>query len=243
MGTETVAAAVATPVASPPSSGTTGAVTQTGALASAVQPPATASAPAAAVAAEAPATSMLGDLANPPAKVEEVKADAKDKKGEAAKKEEKFEYKLPEGSLLPKSHTEKIAAFAAARGLSNEQAQASLEFVSASVTEYRDGLEKSFEDRKGLWKTELTNHPTLGGEKLKETDAYVTAAVRKFGPPSFEAELRESGFIFKTSVAEFFRNVGKAMASDRIVAPGAKPPAKTESVEYKLYPSMRQAQA
>src|SRR5688572_20896218 len=83
-----------------------------------------------------------GQEAKAAAETEKLKEDGnKDKQVEAPKEQkpvvpEKYDLKLPEGSLLEAAQMEKISAYAKEKGLSNEQAQELLERENDAVSGY-----------------------------------------------------------------------------------------------------------
>lgn len=119
---------------------------------------------------------------NPPAgdegkpKADEVGKDGKpvvDDKGkkDEPKAPEKYELKLPDGSLLADGDVARIEALARENNLPNDQAQSMLEATAATMA-------KQSED----WLAELTADKTYGGAKLEETQRLANAALDKVRP-------------------------------------------------------------
>lgn len=215
--------------------------------------PTPAAAPAAPVAAApaptvpTPAAPVTGTPAAADAKPATLLGDLKpaDAKAEPAKPVEiKYDLKAPEKSLLPATHAEKIVSLAKERGLSNEQAQAVYDAESAHFKEYIDAAVKAEEAKIAGWKDELTRNPKFAGEKLAEFNAGATEVINKYGSPGLLKLLQESGYAYKTEVAEFLQKIHTAMRPDKIAAPGA-PAAKPgerdnshEAVAARMFPSM-----
>lgn len=186
--------------------------------------------------------SLLGDMP----KTEPAKADAT--KAEPVKPAEiKYELKMPDKSLLPATHTEKIASFAKERGLSNEHAQAVLDMQSEHLKEYVDANVKAYNDRINGWTEELKVHPKFGGDKLPELDRGATEVLNKYGPKGLIEEFQASGYSRNPKVMELLWNIHQAMKPDKIVQPGA-PAAKPgerdnsyDAVAERMFPSTKKS--
>lgn len=188
-----------------------------------------------------PATPATTDT-KPPTLLDGVKG--AEVKTEPAKVEIKYELKAPEKSLLPATHSEKIAAIAKAQGLSNEQAQALYDAESAHFSEYVDTAVKKEQAKVATWKDELVKDPAFAGDKLAEYNTGATELINKYGSPELMKLLQESGYAYKKEVATFLQKLHNAHRPDKIVAPGA-PAAKPgerdnspEAMAARLFPSV-----
>ena len=168
-----------------------------------VTPPATTSTDAA-----------LKTIAPPPA----VKADAA-VAVQPVKVPDKYELKLPDGSLLDTQAVEKIAAYAKGRGLSNEEAQAYLERQDEAVESYVESQKTSHEARAKAWVEELKTDKDFGGEAFGKNAELSKRVVDRFFPPEFKKALDESGMGNYPPLVKGFAAVGRAMSDDQLVIP------------------------
>jgi len=128
---------------------------------------------------------------------------------------EKYALTVPVEGIVSAEGVQAFAEEARALGLTNAQAQASLE-------RRIDGfLAQSDADLAAL-----TADPTYGGAKLAETQKFAESALNRFAPKGtphgdgLRSLLRESGRGNALGIVAFMAAIGKAMAEDRPVGGG-----------------------
>jgi len=153
---------------------------------------------------------------------------------------EKYELKLPEGALLKPDAIERTALTAKSLGLSNEVAQKTLEYASAEVKAYQDGLLKGHEEAKTKWASEAKADKEIAGEKGDEFDKNVELAHRAFkhfAGEDFTKVVNELGYGNHPALVKTFMKIGKAMAEDSLVS-GNQGGQETDPAK-RLFPEMK----
>lgn len=144
--------------------------------------------------------------------------------------------KLPEGSLLDASALERTTAHVAALGLSPEVAQKHLEHVSAEVSAYLKGEETKLTQRTRVdWVAELKADKDFGGQQYDQTCKLADRAFQLFGDPALGKALKDTGFGNFPPLVKWAARIGKAMADDTLVKPGAGGPAGSRTLEEIFY--------
>lgn len=183
----------------------------------------------AAPAAPAPAEEKVS---TPESKAPEAAAEPKveEKKAEEPKKEqppvvpEKYDLKIPEGSVVDARFVEKIAAVAKAQGLSNEQAQALLNQQSQEIGSY-------VKEQSDTWKSQALADKEIGGDNLNKNVALASRVISKFGSDSLRAELDKTGYGNHPEVIRLLSKIGAAIGEDHLVMPGSTSSAPKSRVE------------
>ncbi len=135
---------------------------------------------------------------------------------------ERYDLKAPEGSLIKPGHIEAISAYAKQEGLTNEQAQKVLDREHAVVEGYYKSQLTEFEQAKESWKQEILKDPEIGGEGFQKNIELAHRALEKYGTPKFIAELDATGYGNHPELVRIFARIGKLMADDKMVSPGAQ---------------------
>lgn len=135
-----------------------------------------------------------------------------------------LELKLPENSPLDPARVDAIAALAKERGLSQEAAQEILNSESAAVASYVEKQEAVLAQRKAEWVEELKKDPNIGGEKFAENAELSKRVLATFGDDDLSKALIDTGLGNYPPLVRFMNKVGRAMAEDRLVTPGAAAP-------------------
>lgn len=140
---------------------------------------------------------------------------------------EKYDLKLPEGSTLDASSVEKIASFAKERGLSNEQAQAILERDHEAKASF-DEANKPGTGSEWIRRTSDMEKAALADKEIGGTKENLLAncelgkqVLTKFFPENVTKFLVDTGFGSHPDVIRGFAKLGKMMAPDQLVIPGA----------------------
>lgn len=149
---------------------------------------------------------------------------------------EKYELKLPEGSLLDASAIEKAAAMAKASGLSNEQAQKLLEHESNSIASFIEGQKQQLKQTSESWARELSVDKEFGGADFEKNAELAKRVVHKFASDGFRKTLNETGLGNHPDLVRTFVRIGKAMSEDKLVLPGSPPANVQKRHEDVLYP-------
>jgi hypothetical protein len=155
------------------------------------------------------------------------------KEGSAAPKE--YTLTLPENSPLDDSAVERIAAKAKERGLTPEQAQELLNHESDAVSGYAQAQSEAFKQAVESWKATIENDKELGGADYAKNAELAKRVVDRFATEDFKKALNETGFGNHPELFRVFFKIGKAMAEDQLVMPGAQQAPKQRSVEDLLY--------
>lgn len=141
-------------------------------------------------------------------------------KGDATKGgDATYTLKLPEGSLLPASEIETVAAYAKARGLSNEAAQEVLAQRHDAVKAFHASAMQKFSERATQWINEAKADKSLAGEQGQEFDANTGLAKRAlnhFFGKDLDAVLTETGYGNHPAVLRGFLKIAKAMGEDTL---------------------------
>lgn len=192
--------------------------------------------------AEKPKDEKPADAVTPPA---EKPADKAEDKPEEKTEEiplpdkvvpEKYELKLPEGSLLSESRVEKLTAIAKQKKLSNEEAQALVESENESLREFASSQYEGLKKTSDQWLTAAKADKEIGGEKFNEVVEVAHRAVSHFsnGDQSIKEFLDKSGMGNKPEVIKFFYNIGKTLQPAKIIGSGVTPPSKPNVID-RLY--------
>ena len=150
---------------------------------------------------------------------------------------EKYDLKLPEGSLLSAEELGKIESFAKERGLPNKDAQALLDQQSKLLTSYAEGEKSKWGTETAKWPDAVKADPEIGGEAFQQNVELAKRVVTRFGSPTLIKGLSETGFGNHPELVRIFARIGAAMDDDKLVMPGSKSSAATKSMEDVFYPS------
>lgn len=126
---------------------------------------------------------------------------------------------LPEGSLLPASEIETVAAYAKARGLSNEAAQEVLAQRHDAVKAFHESATQKFRERATQWVNEAKADKSLAGEQGQDFDANAGLAKRAlnhFFGKELDAVLNETGYGNHPAILRGFLKIAKAMGEDTL---------------------------
>lgn len=153
----------------------------------------------------------------------------------APKVPEKYELKVPEGSLLDTSHAEKIAAFAKEQGFSQEQAQTFLERDASLIQEYSESQTNQLYDMSEQWRTQIETDKEFGGERFKESVVLANAVVNKYFSQDFAKLLETTRYGNHPDLFKGLCKIGKELDAGKLVLGGVTTPAKTLAPHEKFY--------
>ena len=134
---------------------------------------------------------------------------------------EKYELKLPEGSLLDAAQVDKIAAFAKASGLSNDQAQVILERESDAVSSFSASQQQAFDKAQAQWSESLKSDPDIGGDALPKSVELAKRVVERFGSEALKKQLNDTRLGNHPELVRVFVKIGRAMSEDQLIIPGS----------------------
>ncbi len=148
---------------------------------------------------------------------------------------EKYDLKLPENSLLDASHTEKIAAYAKAQGLSNDAAQALLNREATVVADYAEGLKEKQKQKSSEWVDQVKGDTELGGEGFARNSELAKRVINRYGSDALKKELNETGLGNHPELVRFVSRIGKSMSEDQLILPGKNAGGVSKSMEDVFY--------
>jgi len=162
---------------------------------------------------------ILDAIETPEAEVKPVVPVVDEKpSGEVEKPEpQTFELKLPEGSLLPTEHFEKVKSWAQENKISQEDAEKALERDGSTWKAFHESQAVTVKNKVDSWPTELKQDKDFGGDKFNETVSLASRVLDHFGDASFKKELNESGLGNHPGLLKWAARVGRAMKSDELV--------------------------
>jgi hypothetical protein len=129
---------------------------------------------------------------------------------------DKYELKFADSTPLdPKGDLDRIASYAKANGLTNEQAQKHLDHVQEIATGLQARQQQAFTDMVNAWETETLADKELGGENRVKTEANIKRVMDRFGTEGFTKFVEENGLGNHPDVVRFLNAIGKAMSEDK----------------------------
>jgi hypothetical protein len=150
---------------------------------------------------------------------------------------EKYELKLPEGSGLKPRRIDEIAALAKQDGLSNDAAQALLDYESEAHAAWMENQKSELAAKSQEWFRAAESDPEFGGAQFKQSAELAKSVINKFGSDSLKKALVESGLGNHPELIRVFSKIGKAMAPDTLVMGGGSAPPDKSMAEI-FYPEM-----
>jgi hypothetical protein len=164
----------------------------------------------------------------------------KDATAEAPPAPIKYEaFKLPDGLKLDDKELGKFTELAGKAQIPQDVAQNLVDLYVAErqndVAQARADQRKVWDTLNDTWKTELRNHPELGGNKLETTLSMAKAVIEEYLPANevgeYMAHMRNNGMGNYLLHVKLLRNIGKALNvfEDGIVPANAQAPKPTKS--------------
>lgn len=130
---------------------------------------------------------------------------------------EKYDLKLPDGSMFSEAEILAVAEDAKALGLSQENAQKLLETRNNDRAKYVEGQKQVLSDTVQAWAKALPSDPEIAGKDGTEYQANIARAklaLNKFGSSKLREELDKTGFGNHPELVRLMVRVGKAMRED-----------------------------
>lgn len=150
---------------------------------------------------------------------------------------EKYDLKLPDGSLLHASHVEKIASDAKALGLSQEQAQGMLTRESQLRASFIEDAKAELETKSTAWVEEIKADKELGGAEFERTAEMSKRFIDRFADEETKKTLNETRFGNHPGLVRMIARAAKLMSEDTMVIPGAQVSTAKKSAAEILYGS------
>lgn len=150
---------------------------------------------------------------------------------------EKYDLKLPKDSLLSAEDVERISTIAREKSLSNEDAQARLEWEHEGVSRYAQRQQSDFAKLPDQWLKEVEADKEVGGEKLKENVQIVKAFSQKWLSKETREFLNQSGFGNKLELFRDLVKLARASAPDKAVHGQTTTLAKPKTADELLFPA------
>ncbi len=181
--------------------------------------------------------------ASPPSGSEPPKGDDKGAEGKTVESAneaarivpEKYDLKLPDGSLLDSKATERTATFAKENGLTNKEAQAVLERENQAVASYVDAQKEMLAQKQKEWVESVKTDKEVGGETFTRNTELAKRVVDRYGSEAFKKALIDSGLGNHPELFRFVARIGHAMSEDQLIMPGTQP-SQPKSLEDVFYP-------
>lgn len=126
-----------------------------------------------------------------------------------------YDLAIPESlkAEVPQEKMDEFTSYARAAGLSNEQAQAALDFKIQLNRDY----EETHRQQVAQWETQVRADPELGGKNMDVTVATATRAMQHYDPTGHISKLLcESGHGSNPEVVRFLYNIGKSLGEDKV---------------------------
>jgi hypothetical protein len=175
--------------------------------------------PASAEPAKAAPEAAKTALAQDPPKTAEA-----DKTKEAAKPtgapEKYTDFKLPEGVTIDKEHLTGFTDLAKKIGLSQEHAQALIDFEAGRVVAANEAAVKSWQGTVSGWLSDAKADKHIGGANFEANVEFGKQAIAKFGTKEFRAMLDEVGVGNHPEMIRFTARVGRELGDDAILKGG-----------------------
>lgn len=134
---------------------------------------------------------------------------------------EKYELKLPDGSLLDPKAIEGIAAFAKEQGLSQTQAEKLLMRDHEAMARFVEGQNEQLQKSSQQWAEQVKEDQEIGGEKLQESLDSARRFIKQFGSEKLVSELETSGLGNHPELVRLCARAGKLLANDKLVTGNA----------------------
>lgn len=152
---------------------------------------------------------------------------------------EKYELKLPEGSLLPAETLASVEAFAKEHKLTQAQAESILSRENAAAKSYHDSLVAEDKRIKDSYIPALQNDPQFGGANFDKNVERVHRFMKHYGGEDFKKELDASGFGNHPGLVKMIHNFAQHMGDDSFEHAGSGASGGAKTTGQLLYPDMK----
>ncbi|XGC82037.1 hypothetical protein ACES2L_06010 [Bdellovibrio bacteriovorus] len=148
-----------------------------------------------------------------------------------------FDLKFPEGSGLPKDHTQKVIDFAKENGLTPAQAQKILDRDNAYIADSQKAAKANLDNQIGAWEKQIQEDTVLGGEKFAQNMEVAKRGFEKVATPELKKILNESGYGSHPEVVRLFYKLGLESSEDSFQRGG--PAGQQRDRASVFYPNMK----
>ncbi len=173
-------------------------------------------------------------LITPPQDPATVKDTSGDKTKDGAP--ETYEtFNLPDGVEMDKTALESFVPMAKQLGLSQEDAQALVDYEAKRVEEFVSNQETAWNDMQTEWRTATQSDKEIGGPAFDQSLAHAKKFLGAYGTAELIEALDSTGMGNHPEIIRAFSRAGKAMSEDTLTIGGVSTTKK--SPEDILYPN------
>jgi hypothetical protein len=147
------------------------------------------------------------------------------------------DFTLPEGLTLDPKDVAGFHEVAKGLNLTQEQAQALVDFQAKHELEKVKGVETFWAKQAADWAQAAKDHPEFGGDKFNESVKLANQAIDKFGSKELREDLGKYGFQNNPHLFVFLAKVAQSTKDDKLVT-GGSPGESSKRAADVLFPSM-----
>lgn len=126
-------------------------------------------------------------------------------------------FSLPEGQELDDELLSEFTGLARDFNLSQEQAQALVDFQGKIYGKFQSSLEDKHNEMVSKWETEIKGDKEYGGAKIKETVSAVNRTLGRFGSEELRSLLVDSELIKNPNMIRFLAKIDATTRPDKLV--------------------------
>lgn len=149
---------------------------------------------------------------------------------------EKYDLKLKEGSTLDPSYLEGVSAYAKAKGLSNEDAQAVIDRDQENFSKVNAAQEAAAQKERDSWLPMAKTDKEFGGETFTKNIELAKRVVNRFGTDEFKKALDTTGLGNHPELLRVFVRIGQAMSEDQLIISNQPVVSGKKTAEQIMYP-------
>jgi len=138
---------------------------------------------------------------------------------------------------LSAEHVEKTVAFAKKQGLSQDQAQATLDRESSVLSSFVDEQVDKQVALSTQWAEDVKNDKDIGGDAFEKNAELAKRVVNQFGTEELKKDLNSTGYGNYPGLVRMLVKVGQAMSEDQLVRGTLGTPKRKLSPAELLYPT------
>lgn len=138
----------------------------------------------------------------------------------APKPPEKYELKLPDGSLLSPKDVEKVSAFAREKGMSQEQAQTLIEQRHEAVSDFMAQATANHQAEMKGWKEKIASDPEMGGANAEKNVQLAHEFFKAHADPETIREAEASGMGNHPGFVKLIWRLAMKAQPDKPIPPG-----------------------
>lgn len=150
---------------------------------------------------------------------------------------DKYDLKLPEGSLLDEAFISNFETYAKEKKMSQEEAAASFQRDHDLVTGVMNAKINSFKKEAEGWVTQVKNDKEIGGQNLNKNIEMAKRFIDHFAEPAFKELLAETGYQNHPELVRMIVRASKAIHEDEFLNSDQRVPKNQKSIAQKMYPN------